>query len=729
MTADPAFRLSTYLALGLACAALGAAEFTIFPEVGVFAVVVVVALAVVYRLETRIELLTIPAANNLGIGIALAGAAWAAVRLVREARVGEFASLGWAVFFVLLLAPVLMAAVVALLLRREKDPVVYWYLHSAALGAVVLAAAIARQPWEIALLVAYAGAAVWALTRFTLARSGAAPATGRRTGLAAAGGLLFGAVAVSAPVFALTPASPWEKFEFGPGRIEVGFGPEQIVDLNRTGELTPEEEPAFTVAAEQDGRPKDDLPVNTRWRSRVLSHYINGGWRREATFRLPAAAETAARVEPWSPPRLGPGAYLLHFSVPGHLRSDFLAEPVVWRPGQAPPVADVFAPPLPPRGWYPLPDGSFLRNPARLDRMTDLRYVQYTAPLPDPDLGVGFLLMADRGDPTLVNNPVLPVRGYTSRLLARLVREGKLPPEAGTVDAVRLRPPEAQHEAVARAFCRHLAESPEFTYTLTMTRTRPDLDPVEEFLEHTRTGHCSQYASALVLMLRSQGIPAALALGFKGHEAQGEGRYLVRQSDAHAWAIALVSRPDTGGGRVWHWLSLDPTPGASRDDAAAAAAASDVGWKWVWKHLLDATPEERLTALGELASHPLTAWLFWGGIALAALTWTVRRVRAGRGAAAAGNPWLDPLLAVLARYGVTPEPGETPREFATRVSGALAARPGGVAVAGVPPAWVDAYYQERFGGTPVAAEGRASLDAGLVALRSALSASPPGGTR
>ena len=76
-------------------------------------------------------------------------------------------------------------------------------------------------------------------------------------------------------------------------------------------------------------------------------------------MRLPELAETAVRAEPWDPPLLGPGAYRLRFAVPAELRADFLAEPVVWVPHEPVPVADVFAPPTPPRGWHPLADGSF----------------------------------------------------------------------------------------------------------------------------------------------------------------------------------------------------------------------------------------------------------------------------------------------------------------------------------------------------------------------------------
>lgn len=276
---------------------------------------------------------------------------------------------------------------------------------------------------------------------------------------------------------------------------------------------------------------------------------------------------------------------------------------------------------------------------------------------------------------------------------------------------------------MARAFSAYLSESPEYSYTLTLSRPRPDLDPVEEFLEHTKSGHCERYASALVLMLRSQGIPAALVHGFKGHEPVGDGTYRVRQDHAHVWATALVSRPDEGGGRVWHWLSLDPSP-ANDADVTSAASGPPSGWAWVWDRLLDATPEERLAALGELAANPVAVGVCSGVIVLAGLTWGITRVRRARAAAGPKNPWLDPLYAVLAPHGFTPAADETPREFAARVAASLSARPGTAAVAPVPSAWVERYYEERFGGA-AAAPAAADLDA----LRAALSAPSPGGTR
>src|SRR5205085_11921652 len=77
-----------------------------------------------------------------------------------------------------------------------------------------------------------------------------------------------------------------------------------------------------------------------------------------------------------------------------------------------------------------------------------------------------------------------------------------------------------------------------------------------DFLFRTRRGHCEFFATAMVVMLRSQGIPARFVTGFLGGEPSAfEGYYIVRQSNAHAWVEAW-----TGNG----WQVFDPTPVAGR---------------------------------------------------------------------------------------------------------------------------------------------------------------------
>ena len=85
-------------------------------------------------------------------------------------------------------------------------------------------------------------------------------------------------------------------------------------------------------------------------------------------------------------------------------------------------------------------------------------------------------------------------------------------------------------------------------------------DPIGDFLFRYRSGHCEYFATAMVLMLRSQGIPARFVTGFLGGENNRLGYYIVRQSNAHAWVEAYL--PDSG------WTVFDPTPPAGRPAVA-----------------------------------------------------------------------------------------------------------------------------------------------------------------
>jgi transglutaminase-like putative cysteine protease len=83
---------------------------------------------------------------------------------------------------------------------------------------------------------------------------------------------------------------------------------------------------------------------------------------------------------------------------------------------------------------------------------------------------------------------------------------------------------------------------------------------LEDFLFRSRRGHCEFFATAMVVMLRSQGIPARFVTGFLGGDENAfEGYYVVRQSNAHAWVEAWI--PGVG------WEVFDPTPAAGRPGA------------------------------------------------------------------------------------------------------------------------------------------------------------------
>lgn len=105
----------------------------------------------------------------------------------------------------------------------------------------------------------------------------------------------------------------------------------------------------------------------------------------------------------------------------------------------------------------------------------------------------------------------------------------------------------------------------EYSYTLDFLG-RDGENPIEDFLFVYRSGHCEYFASAMVLLLRSEGIPARLVTGYLGAEYNPlEGYYIVRQENAHAWVEAYTAE---GGWQVW-----DPTPPEGRPAVAEQSLA------------------------------------------------------------------------------------------------------------------------------------------------------------
>src|SRR5437899_8161045 len=93
-----------------------------------------------------------------------------------------------------------------------------------------------------------------------------------------------------------------------------------------------------------------------------------------------------------------------------------------------------------------------------------------------------------------------------------------------------------------------------FAYTLNLTG-KPGADPLAHFLFETRAGHCEYFASAMIIMLRTLGIPSREVNGFlPGEYNELGGDYIVRASDAHSWVEVYFPGVD--------WQTFDPTPAA-----------------------------------------------------------------------------------------------------------------------------------------------------------------------
>jgi hypothetical protein len=83
-------------------------------------------------------------------------------------------------------------------------------------------------------------------------------------------------------------------------------------------------------------------------------------------------------------------------------------------------------------------------------------------------------------------------------------------------------------------------------------------DPLADFLFNVREGHCEYFATAMALMLRSQGIATRVVTGFQqGEYNETADVFVVRQRHAHAWVEVYFPGQEA-------WVSFDPTPAAGQ---------------------------------------------------------------------------------------------------------------------------------------------------------------------
>ncbi|SDG45972.1 protein of unknown function [Thermoanaerobacter thermohydrosulfuricus] len=93
----------------------------------------------------------------------------------------------------------------------------------------------------------------------------------------------------------------------------------------------------------------------------------------------------------------------------------------------------------------------------------------------------------------------------------------------------------------------------QYPYSLDVTSTPSDRDFVDYFLFDLKKGYCSYYATAMVIMLRTIGIPARYVVGFRMPSApSSDGKYRITAANAHAWVEVYFD--DYG------WITFEPTP-------------------------------------------------------------------------------------------------------------------------------------------------------------------------
>jgi transglutaminase-like putative cysteine protease len=94
-------------------------------------------------------------------------------------------------------------------------------------------------------------------------------------------------------------------------------------------------------------------------------------------------------------------------------------------------------------------------------------------------------------------------------------------------------------------------------YSLDVDRPRGNI--ADAFLFEMEAGYCTYFATTMVTMLRSQDIPARLAVGYTPGQRVANDKWVARGLDSHAWVEVYF--PDQG------WVRFDPTPAGPRQAA------------------------------------------------------------------------------------------------------------------------------------------------------------------
>lgn len=210
---------------------------------------------------------------------------------------------------------------------------------------------------------------------------------------------------------------------------------------------------------------------------------------------------------------------------------------------------------------------------------------------------------------------------------------------------------------------------------------------LEDFLLRTKSGYCEHYATAMVMLLRQQGIPARLVTGFLHGEWNSLGNYLiVRQQDSHSWVEAYIE----GSG----WVRFDPTPAAPgiyEKPSWLALYVDLLRWRWNRYIVHYTSADQQRFALKlegnafmlakkirehlsfkALISRPAALGVAVLSIILAAAAlMIIRRRGPGHSRKPAAARYYDRMLRTMEKKGLKRGVGETPFEFAIRANDPL----------------------------------------------------------
>lgn len=196
----------------------------------------------------------------------------------------------------------------------------------------------------------------------------------------------------------------------------------------------------------------------------------------------------------------------------------------------------------------------------------------------------------------------------------------------------------------------------QYPYSLDVPPPPRRSDPVDYFLFDLQAGYCDYFAGAMVVLARSVGLPARLAIGYLAQPPDAVGVQTMRGVDAHSWPEIYFA----GVG----WVAFEPTPPFAppvAEEGDSAESAPPI------------TPDAPLPRRAPAWPRLLAPLLLLLALATAALLARARR----RGPAlpdGVAGPYAR-LVAAAAALGIPVQPSQTPYEMAALVRRHVAAWP------------------------------------------------------
>ena len=206
------------------------------------------------------------------------------------------------------------------------------------------------------------------------------------------------------------------------------------------------------------------------------------------------------------------------------------------------------------------------------------------------------------------------------------------------------------------------------------------LNPIDDFIFNQKQGHCERFAASLALLLRMEGVPSRIVIGYLPvNRNRYSGWYNIRFKDAHAWTEGYF--PEVG------WVQFDATPGGAVEaggwNLRDLLDTLDFAW---YSHVVnfDGSAQKQLVISSLRSLEQSAAWArrespWLLAVVLAALSAWVWQQRQNRDkvhitrsrpkTAVQAAHYYGQMLRALARQGFHRASPQTPLEFLSDLQG------------------------------------------------------------